>query len=96
MKKYRRIHEVLVWKWEGDTSIVDEINNALISYNLESDDKLNVESEEEYLLTTWSVGGGTTREVVRLNEYVVFDANNEFRRIGCYDQYWLDKNYVEL
>lgn len=101
MKKYRRIHEVLVWKWTGDTSTIDEINEVLKPYNEESDDKLDklevLLENDNCLSTSWRVEGcGITREVVRLNEYVVFDNNNEFGRIGCYDQNWLDKNYVEI
>ena len=94
MKKYRKIHEVLVWQWTGDTSIVDEINEVLKPYNGQDNGVLKVELQEECLLTTWSLGGGTTREVVRLNEYVVFDLNDEFYPLSGYNKNWLDKKYT--
>lgn len=96
-KKYRKKEDVLVWKWEGDYSLIKEIGEVLKEYKHL---KVGVSSDPTclYASTTQSDEHDefTSTDFIRVGEYVVFDINNELRPIACYNEEWLNKKYVEM
>lgn len=98
MKEYRRKEVVLAWKWTGDKSIIDNINDTLKSYNDRF--KVGVSSDENILYASSKsedeMDTITCTDFVRIGEYIVFDVNNEDRPLGQYSEEWLNKTYEEL
>jgi hypothetical protein len=98
MKKFRRKEVVLAWKWTGDKSIIDNINETLKSY--EGKFKAGVCDDENIIYASHTRGEGMdiliSTDYVRKGEYIVFDVNNEDRPFGQYSEEWLNKTYEEL
>jgi hypothetical protein len=98
MKKYRRKETVLVWQWTGDKSIVDEINESMDSYNVKIHPDCNLKAgiDNDVVYLSHKRGTHTSSSFVYLNDYIVFDPNDEDLPLACYNESWLNKNYVEL
>lgn len=98
MKKFRRKEVVLAWKWIGDKSIIDNINETLKSYD--GMFKVGLTNDENILYASDTRGEGmytrTSTDYVRKGEYIVFDVNNEDKPFGQYSEEWLNKTYEEL
>ena len=99
MEIYKSKQKVLAWKWEGDISIIDEINEAVKIYNDDylkvkvyvSTDKnvlvASIERDDEYH------GIQTSNDFVREGDYIVLDWNNQIRPLGCYSETHLNNTY---
>lgn len=95
MKKYRKIQEVLVWKWTGDNSLIDEMNKDLTSFN-KDDEKFEAILDGETLILSHKTDGLSSNMFVQIGEYVVLDLAEDVIPFTCYDEKWLNKKYIEL
>ena len=96
MKKYRKIQEVMVWKWEGDNSLIDEMNKDLIPFNEDICEKFEVFADGDILILSHKINNSTSNCFVQIGEYVVLDLAKEVVPFNCYDEKWLNKEYIEI
>jgi len=99
MKRYRRKEEVFVWQWTGDKSIIPEIGKmleryrGLLSIGISSSDPNIMYIKQDIGNQVGSTWGN---EFIRLGDYIVFDINNFETPLRCYDEKYLNKQYVEV
>jgi len=98
MKRYRRLEDILVFHWTGDFSIIDEINNAVKSFNKEHQDTLNaskdVDNDDKILIITHNGEYGTMSESVKMNDYIIFDVNEIETSLGAYSEDYLNDHFI--
>ena len=94
MEKYRKKQEILVYKWTGDISIIDEVNTMLqnTEYN-----GLKLElSNKDILCISFESYPFTVKDFVSIGEYIVFDTDNDIRPLSNYSESFFHENFIEL
>jgi peroxiredoxin len=93
MEKYRKKQEILVYKWTGDISIIDEINTMLKTTEY---DGLKVElSNKDILCISYESYPFTTKDFASIGEYIVFDTD-DIRPLSTYNEERFNENFVEI
>ena len=96
MKKYRQIQNVLVWKWDGNNSIVDEMNKDLIPFNKDICEKFEAFVDGNILILSHKINSTSSNAFVQIGEYAVLDLSKEITPFSCYNEKWLNKEYIEI
>ena len=83
-QEYRRKTKVYVWKWEGDTSIVDEINKVIEDRREYHDPSLGdykaVINDNGVLCLGHEMPGGMSfNSFLSIGDYVVYDEDEDER-----------------
>ena len=96
MKKYRRKEEVLVWQWDGDKSIVDELNEVIKLHRGYGTLEVGLTDNGNILFLSHTRGNGTGSQFIRFGEYIIYDPINEDMPLSATNDDLISKNYVEL
>jgi len=98
MKRYRRLEDILVFQWVGDFAIIDEINNAVESFNKTHEDTLkagkDIYGDENVLIISHRGEYGMISESVAMNNYIIFDVNEIETSLGSHSEEYLNENFI--
>jgi hypothetical protein len=99
MKKYRKIQEILVFKWNGKDSVIEEINETLKPFNEKYNDKFvasRAYNDKDILCLSHKIDGGTATSFLRIGEYAVFDESDFVLPFKGYTEENLKQDYIEI
>lgn len=86
MEKYRKKQEILVLKWTGKETEVEEFNELLKPFNVTESEKFYVIqalNHKEILCLVHKLGGGTSTYYVNVGEYAIFDIGDTEFPFSC-------------